>query len=51
VDRERDLLTTSEAAVLLRSSRRHVADLCERGLLPYVKVAAFAARWRSDHAA
>jgi excisionase family DNA binding protein len=32
-----ELLTTGEAAVLLRSSRQHVVDLCERGLLPYVK--------------
>jgi excisionase family DNA binding protein len=32
------LLTTGEAAVLLRSSRAHVVDLCLRGLLPYVKV-------------
>ncbi|RZU50991.1 excisionase family DNA binding protein [Krasilnikovia cinnamomea] len=32
------LLTTGEAAVLLRSSRAHVADLCRRGLLPYVRV-------------
>jgi excisionase family DNA binding protein len=34
------LLTTGEAAVLLRSSRAHVADLCLRGLLPYVTVGA-----------
>ena len=34
--RARDLLTTGEAAVLLRSSRAHVVDLCLRGLLPYV---------------
>lgn len=33
-----DLLTTGEAARLLRSSRAHVVDLCLRGLLPYVKV-------------
>jgi excisionase family DNA binding protein len=39
-DSERDLLTTGEAAALLRSSRQHVVDLCERGLLPYVKVGA-----------
>jgi excisionase family DNA binding protein len=32
------LLTTGEAAVLLKSSRAHVVDLCMRGLLPYVKV-------------
>jgi excisionase family DNA binding protein len=35
-----DLLTTGEAARLLRSSRAQVADLCLRGLLPYVKVGA-----------
>ena len=34
------LLTTGEAAVLLRSSRAQVADLCLRGLLPYVVVGA-----------
>ena len=34
------LLTTGEAAVLLRSSRVHVTDLCLRGLLPYVLVGA-----------
>lgn len=33
-----DLLTTGEAAVLLRASRQHVVDLCERGLLPHVRV-------------
>jgi excisionase family DNA binding protein len=32
------LLSVGEAAVLLRSSRRHVLDLCARGLLPYVIV-------------
>jgi excisionase family DNA binding protein len=32
------LLTTGEAAVLLRSSRAHVIDLCLRGLLPYVVI-------------
>ncbi|HEX6074203.1 MAG TPA: helix-turn-helix domain-containing protein [Micromonosporaceae bacterium] len=32
-----ELLTTGEVAVLLRSSRQHVVDLCERGLLPYVR--------------
>lgn len=37
---DHDLLTTGEAAVLLRSSRQHVVDMCERGLLPYVKVGA-----------
>ncbi len=33
-----ELLTTGEAARLLRSSRAQVADLCLRGLLPYVKI-------------
>jgi len=32
--RREELLTTGEAAVLLGSSRQHVVDLCERGLLP-----------------
>ena len=45
---ESDLLTTSEAAELLRSSRQHVVDLCERGLIPYVKVGAHRRLRRSD---
>ena len=36
--RTRNWVTTGEAAVLLRSSRAHVADLCLRGLLPYVMI-------------
>jgi excisionase family DNA binding protein len=48
VVRERDLLTTGEAAVLLRSSRQHVVDMCERGLLPYVKVGAHRRLPRAD---
>ncbi len=32
------LLTTGEAALLLGSSRQHVVDMCDRGLLSYVKV-------------
>ena len=36
--RTREWLTTGEAAVLLRSSRAHVVDLCLRGLLPYVRI-------------
>ena len=32
------LLTTGEAAILLRSSRAHVLDLCVRGLLPSIRV-------------
>ena len=31
-----ELMTTGQAAILLRVSRGHVADLCLRGLLPYV---------------
>jgi excisionase family DNA binding protein len=33
-----DFVSIGEAAILLRSSRRHVADLCARGLLPSVSV-------------
>jgi excisionase family DNA binding protein len=36
--RTSDLLSIGEAAILLRSSRQHVVDLCSRGLLPYVMV-------------
>ena len=36
--RTSELLTVGQAAILLRSSRRHVLDLCGRGLLPYVIV-------------
>ncbi|MFI7545527.1 helix-turn-helix domain-containing protein [Actinoplanes sp. NPDC049599] len=36
--RAREWLTTGEAAVLLRSSRAHVVDLCLRGLLPYALI-------------
>jgi excisionase family DNA binding protein len=43
-----ELLTTGEAAVLLGSSRQHVVDLCERGLLPYVKVGAHRRISRAD---
>jgi excisionase family DNA binding protein len=34
--RTSDLLSVGEAAILLRSSRQQVTDLCSRGLLPYV---------------
>ena len=34
----REWMTTGEAAVLLRSSRAHVVDLCLRGLLPHVRI-------------
>jgi excisionase family DNA binding protein len=33
-----ELVTTGQAAILLRSSRAHVVDICLRGLLPYVRV-------------
>ena len=33
-----DLVSTGQAAILLRASRTHVVDLCLRGLLPYVRV-------------
>jgi excisionase family DNA binding protein len=33
-----ELLTTGEAATLLSASRQHVADLCDRGDLPYTTV-------------
>jgi len=35
---ETELLTTGQAAELLGTSRQHVVDLCERGVLPYVRV-------------
>jgi excisionase family DNA binding protein len=31
-----ELLTTGEAALILNSSRQHVVDLCDQGLLPFV---------------
>jgi excisionase family DNA binding protein len=43
-----EFLTTGEAAVLLGSSRQHVVDLCERGLLPYVKAGAHRRLRRAD---
>ena len=33
-----DQLTTGEAATLMNSSRQHVVDLCEKGLLPFTTV-------------
>lgn len=38
--RTSDLLAIGEAAILLRSTRRRVLDLCARGLLPYVSMGA-----------
>jgi excisionase family DNA binding protein len=43
-----DLLTTGQAAIMLRSSRAHVVDLCLRGLLPYVRVGGQRRIRRSD---
>jgi excisionase family DNA binding protein len=43
-----DLLTTGEAARMLRASRAHVVDLCLRGLLPYVKIGVQRRVRRSD---
>ncbi len=43
-----DLLTTTEAATLLRSSRQHVVDLCERGVLPFVRVGTHRRLARAD---
>ena len=31
-------LTTGEAALILNSSRQHVVDLCDQGLLPFVSI-------------
>nr|MDT0664121.1 helix-turn-helix domain-containing protein [Micromonospora sp. DSM 115978] len=42
------LLTTSEAAAMLRSSRQHVVDMCERGFMPYVKIGAHRRLRRAD---
>jgi excisionase family DNA binding protein len=37
-DSTRELLTTGQVAQVLGVSRQHVVDLCERGVLPYVRV-------------
>jgi excisionase family DNA binding protein len=42
------LLSIGEAAILLRSSRRQVTDLCARGLLPCVSVGTQRRLRRSD---
>jgi excisionase family DNA binding protein len=42
------LLTTGEAAALLRSSRQHVVDMCDRGLLPFVRVGSHRRLHRAD---
>jgi excisionase family DNA binding protein len=43
-----DLLTTGEAAVLLGSSRQHVVDLCDRGVLPCLRVGSHRRVRRAD---
>ena len=43
-----ELLSIGEAAILLRSSRRQVTDLCARGLLPYVSIGAQRKLRRAD---
>jgi excisionase family DNA binding protein len=43
-----DLLTTGEAAALLGSSRQHVVDLCDQGLLPYLRVGSHRRLRRGD---
>jgi excisionase family DNA binding protein len=42
------LLTTGEAALLLRASRQHVVDLCEQGRLPYIRVGTHRRVLRAD---
>jgi excisionase family DNA binding protein len=46
--RSSELLSIGEAAILLRSSRQQVIDLCARGLLPYVTVGAHRRLRRAD---
>jgi len=43
-----DLLAIGEAAILLRSTRQRVLDLCARGLLPYVNVGSHRRVRRTD---
>ncbi len=43
-----ELLSIGEAAILLRSSRLQVIDLCARGLLPYVAVGTHRRLRRAD---
>jgi excisionase family DNA binding protein len=38
VTRSDDWLTTGQAALIIGSTRQHVVDLCNRGLLPYTLV-------------
>ncbi|HEX5203495.1 helix-turn-helix domain-containing protein [Paractinoplanes rhizophilus] len=46
--RSSELLSIGEAAILLRSSRQQVVDLCARGLLPYVTVGTHRRLRRAD---
>ena len=43
-----DFLTTGEAAKILNSSRQHVADMCDRGDLPFTTVGVHRRVQRSD---
>lgn len=43
-----DFMTTGEAARLLGSSRQHVVDLCERGILAYTTVGSHRRVRRAD---
>lgn len=46
--RQRKMLTTGEAALLLGASRQHVVDLCTRGYLPFEIVGTHRRVERSD---
>jgi excisionase family DNA binding protein len=46
--RTSDLVSIGEAAILLRSPRAHVVDLCLRGLLPYVRIGSQSRVRRAD---
>lgn len=46
--RTSDLLSIGEAAILLRSSRQNVVDLCARGLLPVIVVGSHRRLRRAD---
>jgi excisionase family DNA binding protein len=48
VERDEELLTTGEAAAVLRCSRQHVTDLCRRGHLPFRTIGTHRRVARSD---